>query len=162
MQGGRPQPLSAPWFTPNPREPNAGSLLRLASYFPPHFLFPPPELLPRHRAIGPGIRPQAPPAAVTRAPPAIGASQGWGWGGTRGSPSRCEEELRGARPPADARLRWVPPRGPPGLGRNELERASPAADWAKNQILRAGTKLCTPRHTDELLERSRSCSPSGS
>lgn len=164
VQGGRPLPLSAPWSKPNPRDPKAGSLLRLASYFPPHFLFPPPELLPRHRAIGPGIRPQAPPAAVTRAPPAIGASQGWGWGGTRGSPARCEEEPRGARPPADARLSWVPPRGPPGLGRKELGGLALQPTGLRTKCSEQVRRLCTPfvEHKVVLHERSRSCSPSES
>lgn len=67
-----------------------------------------------------------------------------GLGRQRGSPARCEEEPRGARPLATAGLSWVPPRGPPGLGRSAQGRASPAARWAQDQMLRAGT---APLHT---------------
>lgn len=162
MQGGRPLPLSELWSKLSPGDPDPGSLPRLASYFPPHFLFPPPGLLPRHRAIGPGIRPQAPPASVALAcaPPAIWASQGWGGGGTRASPARCEEEPHGTRPPADARLRWVPPRGPAVPGRSTRGRANPAGGRARGQALRAGA--APPAHlrrTGVLPARSRSCSP---
>lgn len=139
VQGGRPLPLSASWSKSNPGELNAGSPLRLASYFPPALSF------------SPSGAPPPPPRDWPR-DPATGSTRR-GDSRSTGDPGFPKLGLgrAGSSPPAARRSRMGPARrrmpgcagcprvGHQGWGGTCKEGLSPAAGWTQDQILRAGT-----------------------